>query len=464
MGSADGSAQSAWGGVAPALLVDLYELTMAYVYWQTGMCQERATFSLFTRQLPANRGFLVAAGLDDALDWLEQLRFDGQTLQDLEALQLFPVEFLDWLGELRFTGDVRAVDEGTLVFAAEPLLEVDAPMAEAQLAETFLLNQLTLQTTLATKAARCLHAARDRGVSDFGLRHAQGIDAGMKLSRVCKLVGIDTTSNVAGARRYGLQATGTMAHSFVQAHQDERESFLTFARAFGPSTTLLVDTYDSARAIELVVDVAQEIRREGGRIYGIRLDSGDLLEQSSLARRRFDESGLGELRVVASGGLDEYKMERLLEQGAPIDGFGVGSALAVSADAPLTDMVYKLVEYAGRPVHKLSPGKVTWPGRKQVWRAQDWSHDLLALADEPAPAESQPLLRTVVRSGRRLDPAQQRLEQGRQRFADQWGHLPEAQRRLKAPAAYPVRTSSRLRELARALSREELPKSGNPTR
>jgi nicotinate phosphoribosyltransferase len=277
--------------VPHALLVDLYELTMVDVYRREDMAHRPATFSLFVRTMPPGRGYLVAAGLDDALRWLEELRFGSEELAAVERLGLFDRAFLDWLGELRFTGSVRAVPEGTAVFAHEPLIEVDGPIAEAQLAETFLLNQFTVQTTLATKAARCRHAATGRAVVDFALRRAQGIDAGMTLARTGPLVGLAATSNVAGADRYGLSASGTMAHSFVQVHADEADAFRAFAGAFGDATVLLVDTYDSHQGIDRAIHVATECRSHGTEIRGVRLDSGDLAALARHARRRLDEAG-----------------------------------------------------------------------------------------------------------------------------------------------------------------------------
>ncbi|MGH9178099.1 MAG: nicotinate phosphoribosyltransferase [Acidimicrobiales bacterium] len=448
--------------VPHALLVDLYELTMVDAYRREGMAHRPATFSLFVRAMPPGRGYLVAAGLDDALRWLEELRFGPEELAAIERLGLFERPFLDWLGELRFTGSVRAVHEGTVVFAQEPILEVNAPVAEAQVAETFLLNQITFQTTLATKAARCRHAAAGRAVVDFALRRAPGIDAGMKLARAGRLVGLSATSNVAGADRYGLPASGTMAHAFVQAHHDEADAFQAFARAFGDATVLLVDTYDSHRGIEHAIQVAAECRRNGVEIRGIRLDSGDLAALSRHARQRLDEAGFPGVEVFVSGGLDELEIHRLLEkEAAPIDGFGVGSALGVSADVPTLDTVYKLVSYDGRPVRKTSTGKETWPGAKQVWRAPDWSVDTIALADEPSPAPGQrPLLAEVMHGGRRTPRGLVTLGDANEHFEQEWARLPPALKHLTEPTSHPVSVSAALQQLAEALDaqdRKEMP-------
>lgn len=439
--------------VSHALLVDFYELTMAVAYRAEGVADRRATFSLFVRNLPSERGYLVAAGLDDALAWLEDLHFEDADLTALERLGHVTASDVEWLRDLRFTGDVRAVPEGTIVFPDEPILEVDAPIAEAQLAETFLLNQITLQTVLATKASRCRHAAAGRAVVDFALRRTQGIDAGMKLVRVGRLVGLSATSNVAGADRYGLAPSGTMAHSYVEAHEDETEAFRAFAGRHGESSVLLVDTYDTLTGVDRAITVARELRARGTTIRAIRLDSGDLSALAREARRRLDDAGLSEVGIFASGGLDEYQIRRLVEaEGAPIDGFGVGTALGVSADAPSLDSVYKIVEFDGRPVRKTSEAKATWPGGKQVWRARDWSGDVLALRDEPLGDHgAEPLLVEVMRDGRRL--AHTDLAAAQDHFEHQWEQLPLEYKALENPAAYRVVLSAELRALTDELDR-----------
>jgi nicotinate phosphoribosyltransferase len=440
-------------GTTPALLVDLYQLTMLEAYRREGMAARPATFSLFVRSQPADWGYLVAAGLDDCLSWLEKLEFSDPDLRAIERLGLFPPDFLPWLSQLRFTGSVRAVPEGTLLFGGEPILEVDAPIAEAQLAETFLLNQVTLQTGLATQAARCLHAAQGRAVTDFALRRAPGVDAGMKLARCCRIVGINATSNVAGADRYGLAVSGTMAHSFVQAHLDEVGAFRAFARAFREQTVLLVDTYDTPRGIERAALVAEEMRREGIELHGIRIDSGDLGADACLARRRLDDAGFPEMKIFVSGGLDEYRIQELVErQHAPIDGFGVGTSLGAGGEGPTMETVYKLVSYDGHPSRKTSAGKATWPGAKQVWRDPHWAGDYLALADDqPSPADALPLLETVMRDGQRSAEGRRSLAEAHQHFADQWGKLPEPFKALSAPPRYPVVPSQPLQRLAEEL-------------
>ena len=433
--------------VARALLVDLYELTMVAAYRQQGMADRPATFSLFVRSLPERRGCLIAAGLDTCLSWLEDLRFGPDELAALARLDIFDTEFLDWLAELRFTGSVRAVPEGTAVFAGEPILEVDAPLAEGQLAETFLLNQVTLQTILATKAARCREAAAGRPVVDFALRRAHGIDAGMKLARVGRLVGLAGTSNVAGADRYGIAASGTMAHSFVLAHDDETAAFRAFSELFGSETVLLVDTHDTPTGVDRAIEVAKEQQARGRSINGIRLDSGDLGQLACDARRRLDDAGLPDVKVFVSGGLDEYSVAELVAAGAPIDGFGVGSSLGTSDDAATLDSVYKLVSVDGRPVRKTSTGKATWPDAKQVWRADDWSHDVLARAGDAAVASAHPLLVEVMGDGQRTDQGRDDLGSAHRHFEQQWRQLPQPYKDLYRPERYRVEPSPGLEDL-----------------
>lgn len=437
---------------SPGLLTDLYQLTMAAAYVASGMAERPATFSLFVRDLPPTRGFLVAAGLDGALSYLESLRFDGDDLAYLESLGWVRPDLLTRLGELRFTGSVRAVPEGTVVFAGEPLVEVTAPLIEAQIAETMVLNRITTGTSLASKSARYRHAADGRTVADFALRRCQGAEAGMELSRVAALCGLQSTSNVAAARRFGLTPSGTMAHSFVQAHEDELGAFRAFAALFGDETVLLVDTYDIRRGIEHAVTVAREMRGRGASLHAIRLDSGDLAALSRHARSRLDEEGFSDVGIMASGGLDEHRIADLVAAGAPIDAFGVGSDLGVSADAPVLESVYKLVEFDGRPVRKKSPGKHTWPGAKQVWRPGDWTGDVLSLADEAPPGPgAEALLVEVLRDGARTPAGSAPLAASRRRFEDQWSALPAPFKRLKGPERAGLRRSAGLARLAEAL-------------
>ncbi|WP_299288736.1 nicotinate phosphoribosyltransferase, partial [Thermoflexus sp.] len=388
------------------LVTDLYELTMAQAYWAHGVTG-LATFSLFVRDLPPERGFLVAAGLEDVLRFLEDFRFPPEALEYLESTGIFARPFLDYLAELRFTGDVWAVPEGTLVFAQEPILEITAPIIQAQIAETYVINQVHLQTMIATKAARCVAAARGRGVVDFALRRTHGVDAGLKVARCSYLVGFQATSNVLAGKVYGIPITGTMAHSFIMAFAEEEEAFRAFAETFPERAIFLIDTYDTLEGARRAARVGLELRERGRRLLGVRLDSGDLLALSREVRRILDEAGLPEVRILASGGLDEYRIEELVQAGAPIDAFGVGTRMGVSEDWPWLDMAYKLVAYEGRPARKLSPGKASLPGPKQVFRFYDeegkMKEDILALREERIEGGA-PLLEKVMEGGRLLRP------------------------------------------------------------
>jgi len=437
------------------LLTDLYEFTMAAALLAEGRADEPATFSLFVRNLPPSRGFLVAAGLHGAVRFLRDWRFDGPAVAALARTAPFDPAFLDWLGEVRFTGRVRAVPEGRIVFANEPLIEIDAPFGVAQLLETALLNLFTFPTTVTTKAARCREAAQGRTLVDFALRRAHGADAGMAVARAAGIVGFAATSNVAGADRYGLPASGTMAHSFVTAvaggaPEGELTAFRSFAEHYRGDPVLLVDTWDTTGGIDHAVVVAKELAAEGRRLAGIRLDSGDIVNLARLARERLDAAGLGDVAVFASGGLDEYEIARLLAAGAPIDGFGVGTNFATSADAPTLETVYKLVAAGGRPMAKHSTGKATLPGAKQVWRRAGFGGDVLALVDEPGPAPgAEPLLVDIdLAAGQ---PAEREaLAAARERFEADWSVLPKEHRNLTNPTRYEVEVSARLRAMAQS--------------
>ena len=436
-----------------ALFTDFYELTMGAAYFREGM-NDPATFSLFVRRLPADRQFLVAAGLADVLAFLHDFRVTPAAIEYLRSLGRFDDAFLEFLGDLRFTGSVRAVSEGTPVFAEEPLLEVTAPLIEAQMVETAVINICHLQTMLASKAVRSVLAARGRPVVDFGLRRAHGIDAGMKAARCSYLAGAVATSNVLAAARYGIPPAGTMAHSFVAAFPTEIDAFRAFARAFPAGTTLLIDTYDTVAAAHKTVTVAREMERRGERLGAVRLDSGDLVELSRAVRAVLDAAGLDYVRIFASGGLDEAQIAALLDQGAPIDAFGVGTRMDVSADAPYLDMAYKLVRVHDRDVLKLSEGKATWPGAKQIYRSKGldgvWARDLVALRDEvPLDPGAEPLLESVMTGGRaRPGPS---LAASREHCAQQVAALPERLRDVTRPTAYPVEYSAGLRALRRSL-------------
>jgi nicotinate phosphoribosyltransferase len=428
-----------------ALFTDLYELTMAAAFFRAGQ-RAPATFSLFVRRLPTTRNFLVAAGLEDALEYARSLRFTRDARDYLRSLGGFEPDFLDYLGGLRFTGEIRAVPEGTVIFADEPLLEVTAPVIEAQLLETALLNLIHVQTVLASKAARCVLAGRGRVLAEFGLRRSHGTDAGMKAARAALIAGFDSTSNVLAGRAYGMPLSGTMAHSFVAAFPTEREAFGAYVRAFPDSAVLLLDTYDTIGGARAAVEVARGLAADGHRLAAVRLDSGDLGALSHAVRHILDEAGLAEVRIVVSGGLDEHDIAALLGAGAPIDAFGIGTRLNVSADAPSLDVVYKLVRYDARDVLKLSEGKQTWVGGKQILRADGpddrMAGDTLALADEPT-GSGEPLLQTVMRGGELLRPHPS-LPELRSRCAAQLQRLPDALRELTSASPYTVRPSTAL--------------------
>lgn len=428
-----------------ALLTDLYELNMAVSYLRRGMTGE-ATFSLFVRRLPPNRGFLVAAGLEGCLDYLERLRFDEDELRYMGDVLKFQPSDLDNFRRFRFTGDVWAAPEGRIVFAGEPLVEVTAPLPEAQLIETFMLNRVTYETTIASKAARCVIAARGRDVIDFAFRRTQGIEAGLDVARLSAIVGFRGTSNVEAARRYGLTPSGTMAHSFIEAFESEIEAFHAFSDDFPNRTTFLVDTYDTPRGIENAIAVIKE-RNLQGRI-GVRIDSGDLVTLSKLARERLDAAGLRSVRVIVSGSLDEFQIDQLMKAGAKIDAFGVGTRMGVSADYPYLDTAYKLVEYDGRPVMKLSHDKVTEPGRKQVFRKRKSLEDLVGLFDERVPAGRAPLLEHVMSGGKRLR-ARASIDDSRRCFEDDLAFLPATARRINKPFPMKPVSTPRLLRLSR---------------
>jgi nicotinate phosphoribosyltransferase len=387
-----------------ALFVDLYELTMAASYHAHGL-DEPATFDLLARHLPPRRGYLVSCGLEPALDYLERLTFDEAALDYLRPLGLFDESFLSLLGSLRFTGEVWAIPEGELVFPNEPLLQVTAPLVEAQIVETFLLNCIGYQTMIATKAARVATACGGRGFVDFSPRRDHGTDAAMKTARAAYIGGASATSLVLAGKAYGLELSGTMAHSYVMRFESEADAFLTYARDFPGRAVFLIDTYDTERAAHTVVELAGKLEPEL-LPRAVRLDSGDLETLARSVRRILDDGGLTEVQIFASGDLDEYRIAALVAAGAPIDAFGVGTQLGTSGDAPHVSVIYKLVEDASGPKVKLSADKVTLPGRKQVFRRTDASGnleaDMLALQDETV-ANARPVLQPVMHGGKRIE-------------------------------------------------------------
>lgn len=435
-----------------ALLTDFYQLTMLKAYFERGM-RGTAAFEFFVRKLPAQRNFLIAAGLEQALEFLETLRFAPQELDWLSRQPGFPRQFLDELARLRFTGDVDAMPEGTLFFPDEPILRVVAPLPEAQLVETRLVALLHFESLVASKAARCVLAAPGKLLVDFGLRRAHGAEAGLLAARASFLAGFSGTATVEAGRRFGIPLYGTMAHSFVQAHESETGAFLDFAHAHPENTILLVDTYDTEAGAAKVAALAPRLAAEGIRVRAVRLDSGDLGAHARRVRKILDQSGCREVRIFASGGLDEHELSRLA--GAPIDGFGVGTSLVTSGDAPGLDCAYKLQEYAGRARRKRSEGKATWPGRKQVWRVLNGqgklARDILGLETETQPGT--PLLVPQMRGGRRISPSPS-LENCRSRALAQLEQLPAPLRSLsKSPAPYLPEVTPALAALAEEVDR-----------
>ena len=438
------------------LLTDLYQLTMLQGYHDSGM-EDTAVFEFFVRRLRPGRGFLMAAGLEQALEFLEQLRFAPEELEWLASTQRFSPDFLASLAALRFTGDVHAMPEGTVFFPNEPILRVTAPIAQAQLVETRLINLLHLQTLIASKAARSVLMAPDKLLVDFGLRRAHGAEAGLLAARASYIAGFTGTSTVQAGRQFGIPLFGTMAHSFVQAHDDEALAFEHFAHAQPENVVLLIDTWDTEAAAHKVAALAPRLTRAGIRIKGVRIDSGNLAEHARQVRRILDAGGLDQVIIFASGDLDEYALRDMLAAGAPVDGFGVGTHMDTSSDLPYLDCAYKLQEYAGRARRKRSEGKATWPGRKQVYRHLDAdgriARDVVTLESDEQPGE--PLLMPVMRGGCRLADAPA-LPDVRRHAAENLARLPEPLRHLEA-FEYRVEIAPALHELAAQVDRNALP-------
>jgi nicotinate phosphoribosyltransferase len=439
-----------------ALFTDLYELTMAASFFENRMF-EPATFSLFIRDYPPGRRYFVAAGLADVLEYLENLKFTPQDLEYLEKTGRFTPEFLSYLENFRFRGDVHAIPEGRLFFVNEPLLEVSASLIEAQIIETFIINAAHLQVMIATKASRCVHAAWPRNLVDFSLRRTHGTDAGMKVARASAIGGFTGTSNVLAGKVYGIPVFGTMAHSFIQSFENEIDAFRAFARTFPENAVLLVDTYDTLSGARIAAQVGQEMGREGKKLKGVRLDSGDIASLSQSTRQILQKAGLGEATIFASGGFDEHKIQDVLSRGGDVDSFGVGTKMGVSADAPYLDMAYKLVQYAGRPVLKLSSGKETLTSEKQVFRFKTskdkLKKDIIGLRDDDF-NEGEPLLKKVMRNGKttvKLPP----LTRIREFFLDEFSCLDEKYKTIKdGQGDYPVEISPRLKDIQNQVVRQ----------
>jgi nicotinate phosphoribosyltransferase len=430
------------------LFTDLYELTMMLAYGENHLAA-KATFSLYIRgSAGLNRGFFVAAGLEDALFGLEKMRFSQTDIDYLQSLNLFPEGFILSLSGFHFTGDVRAMPEGTICFADEPLLEVTAPIAEAQLVETFLINTLGFQTNIATKALRCMHAAKGRPLADFSFRRTQGLDAGMQVARSAYLSGFTGTSNVLAGKKFGIPVSGTMAHSFILAFDNDVEAFQAYARSFPDNSIFLIDTHDVIAGAHSAVKVAMNMAKEGHRLQGVRIDSGEMVTVSKKVRRILNDAGLHQVLIVATSGFDEFEIEKALSGGAAIDAFGVGTRLGVSADMPYLDMVYKLARYNDRDVKKTSRGKITLAGEKQVFRETDrtggYVADILGARNEMIDG-TEPILIKVMENGLRIQ-APPSLQKIREKIQTGFSNLGDRYKSLDHPENYPIRLSRRLSE------------------
>ena len=429
------------------LFTDLYELTMAAGYFDRGL-DGPATFSLFVRAHP-ERNYFVAAGLQAVLDALTHFAFSDEEIAWLAQTKRFNRDFLSYLATLRFTGDVMAMSEGEIFFADEPVLEVTGPLIEAQIIETYLINTVGVASLLATKASRCVHAAAGRPIVDFSMRRTQGSDAGMTVARSSYLAGFSGTSNVLAGKTWGIPTSGTMAHSFVTAFDSEIDAFKAYANLFPDSAVFLIDTYDTLAGARYAAIVGRQMKQAGKALLGVRLDSGDMVALSRQVRRILDEAGLSEVKIVASSGFDEHILAQLIADGARIDAFGVGTRMGVSADAPYLDMVYKMVRLGGRNVRKVSPGKVTLAGEKQVFRQTNedgcYAGDYIGTRKERLPG-AKPLLKPVMQAGRPVGPMPT-LEAIRVQFADNFERLDERHKRLVDPEPYPVTVSKRLADL-----------------
>jgi nicotinate phosphoribosyltransferase len=447
---------------ASPLLTDLYQLNMLQAYFEHGRT-ETAVFEFFVRKLPDRRGFLIAAGLEQALDYLEQLRFSAEDIDWLASSGRFGPALIERLAAFRFTGDVHAMPEGTPFFANEPILRVTAPLPEAQLAETRLINILHFQSLIASKAARMVLAAPGKLLVDFGLRRAHGAEAGLMAARASYIAGFDGTATMMAEKLWNIPLYGTMAHSFIQTYDREAQAFEDFARSRPDRLVILLDTYDTVAAARKLVALAPRLRAAGIKVGGVRLDSGDLADLARRVRAVLDEGALKEVTVFASGGLDEDDLEEFVRQDAPIDGYGVGTSLVTSSDAPALDCAYKLQEYAGLARRKQSSGKATWPGRKQVWRRYGpggrMIGDVLSIEGDPQPGD--PLLQLVMRAGRRTAPSPA-LAEIRSRAGRELQRLQEPLRRLEPGAAYPVEVARALVDLAGEVDRRRAEQEGLP--
>ena len=440
-----------------SLFLDLYELTMAECYFHY-KSRQLATFDLFVRQMPPHRQYLVAAGLEDILRYIGSLRFARCDLEYLKSRKIFSADFLGYLKNFRFRGDIWAMPEGTVFFPGEPVVRVTAPIIQAQIIESFLLNTINLQTMIASKASRVVCAAKPQGVYDFSLRRTHGQDAGIKAARCSYIAGCRGTSCVLAGKLYKIPVAGTMAHSFIMSFKQELDSFLAYSTIFPDKTTLLVDTYNTKKGIENAVIIGLYLKESGHRLQGIRLDSGNIISLSKFARKALDKAGLRFVKIFASGNLDEYRIKAILSGGGCVDNFGVGTHMGTSIDAPSLDVIYKISEVTDEegkflPTMKLSKDKVTYPGRKQVFRESDkrgrFVKDILGLEDEKI--SGRPLLKKVVSSGKiiykvpSLDKTRAYLSKGLSCF-------PRQLKELYSAYKYPVMVSRKLARLRQSLS------------
>lgn len=437
-----------------SLLTDLYQLTMAQAYFreqQLGL----ATFSLFIRTYPPNRGYFVSAGLQDVLEYLESFHFNQGQIDYLASQSLFSDDFLHYLVDLRFRGQVFAIPEGRIFFTDEPVLELTAPILEAQIVETYLINRIHLQSLIATKAVRCVQAASGRPVVDFALRRTHGSDAGMKVARASYVAGFVGTSNVLAGRRYGIPLVGTMAHSFIASFAREIDAFRAYVASFPKNAILLIDTYNTLDGARNAAQVAREMAKRGQALIGVRIDSGDMAALAVEVRRILDAAGLKDVKIIGSGGLDEFELERLTAADAPFDSYGVGTKLGVSADAPWADVAYKLVEYEDRSVLKLSTGKESWPGKKQVFRQVNSKtqieKDIVGLRGEELSGER--LLQETMRDGRAISPYP-KLAEIRERLTAELAAMPKSVKKLRDPGCFAVEFSPKLKALREEIARK----------
>ncbi|MGN6460665.1 MAG: nicotinate phosphoribosyltransferase [Pseudolabrys sp.] len=433
------------------LLTDLYQLNMVQAYLDRGETGE-AVFEFFPRRLPARRGFLLAAGLETALDFIETLRFSPEEIAWLEKTGRFRPNLIDFLATYRFTGDVHAIPEGTAVFGEEPMLRVTAPLPQAQLLESRLVNILHYQTVVASKGARMVLAAPGKLLLDFGMRSAHGAEAGLLAARASYIAGFAGTATVLAGMQFGIPIAGTMAHSYILAHDDEAQAFEDYARVRPDNVTLLIDSYDTLAGARKVVTLARKLAADGIVVRGVRIDSGDLIALSKEVRRILDDGGLRDVQIFVSGGIEEDALVAMAKAGAPIGGFGIGTNLTVSSDAPTIDCAYKLQEYAGVARRKRSTGKETWPGRKQVWRSFGgdgrMAGDVLSVDGDTQ--DGVPLVEPVIKAGQRIAPPPS-LETIRQRAAATLAALPDPLRQLDPDFHYPVTPAEPLRQLADAV-------------